>query len=82
MKNKLHYSPLALQDLDEIWGYIAANECSLDKESNLEGEHRFLAVGAYLIFYRIEFNAIYVDRILHRRRDNINIIFSNKNDVV
>ena len=29
MANKLHYSPEALKDLDEIWDYISFDLCSV-----------------------------------------------------
>ncbi|MCI5687830.1 MAG: type II toxin-antitoxin system RelE/ParE family toxin [Emergencia sp.] len=34
MANKLHYSPEALKDLDEIWDYISFDLCSVDAAAN------------------------------------------------
>lgn len=35
MKNKLHYSPNALHDLDEIWDYIVMELCNPEAAVNL-----------------------------------------------
>ena len=35
MKNRLHYSKLALNDLDEIWDYLVTEGCSLDIVENV-----------------------------------------------
>lgn len=35
MKNKLHYSPNALHDLDEIWDYIVMELCNPEAALNL-----------------------------------------------
>ena len=32
-------------------------------------EYRFVAVGSYLVFYRVVSESVYVDRILYKRRD-------------
>ena len=32
-------------------------------------EYRFLAVGSYLVFYRVVSESVYVDRILYKLRD-------------
>ena len=32
-------------------------------------EYRFVAVGSYLVFYRVVSESVYVDRILFKRRD-------------
>jgi len=102
MKNKLHYSRLALNDLEEIQNYILADSCSLyiaeneinnilDAVQKLEtfseigimldelvpfkSDYRVLAAKKYLIFYRISENNIYIDRILHSRRNYMRILF-------
>ena len=102
MKNKLHYSRLALVDLEEIQNYVLADSCSLDiteKEIGnildivkkletfpeigmvldelvpFKSDYRVLSVKKYLIFYRVDESDIYVDRILHSRRNYIRILF-------
>lgn len=48
---------------------------SLNKIIPIESNYRFLVSGHYLIFYRIEDSNVYIDRILHFRRNYINILF-------
>ena len=105
MKNKLHYSREALNDLNEIWEYIAGeadNENTADAvvgkilhtADQLESfsalgptlysvtgrtnEYRYLVSGNYLIFYRAFSGNVYIDRIIHRRRDYMRILFDEK----
>lgn len=48
---------------------------SLNKIIPIESNYRFLVSGHYLIFYRIEDSNVYIDRILHFRRNYISILF-------
>jgi len=102
MSNILHYSKLALLDLEEIQEYILAESCSLDIAENIvekilstaelltdfseigsrldsfvpfHSDYRVLTAQKYLIFYRVSDNKIYIDRILHSRRNYIRILF-------
>ena len=45
-----------------------------------ETDYRFLVSGSYLIFYRIEKDAVYVDRILYGKRDYLKILFKNETE--
>ena len=38
-------------------------------------DYRFLVSGHYLIFYRVEGNDVYIDRVLYERRDYLRILF-------
>ncbi len=105
MKNKLHYSPVARNDLDEIWEYVAkeaeneniANDVvvgilhTIDQLGSFStlgpvlysvtgrtNEYRYLVSGNYLIFYRTIFENVYIDRIIHSRRDYMRILFDEK----
>jgi addiction module RelE/StbE family toxin len=40
-------------------------------------EYRFLVSGNYLIFYRVEGNDVYIDRVLYERRDYLRILFGS-----
>ena len=40
-------------------------------------EYRFLVSGNYLIFYRVEENDVYIDRILYARRDYLRVLFDS-----
>lgn len=38
-------------------------------------KYRYLIINDYMVFYRINGNEIYVDRILHGKRDYLRILF-------
>jgi len=42
---------------------------------DIETDYRYLLCGNYTAFYRIEGNAVYVDRILYGKRDFMKILF-------
>ena len=96
MRCDVVYSPLARDDLDEIWDYIALEQgvpaaaqavvtAIVDRISQLssfpllgtplaedglaERQYRYVLAKGYLAFYRRADRVIYVDRILHSRRD-------------
>lgn len=52
----------------------------LSSIADVEGGFRFLVVGNYLTFYRIENGEVYIDRILYGRRDYLRILFGNTED--
>ncbi len=51
----------------------------LSSIADVEGGFRFLVVGNYLTFYRIENGEVYIDRILYGRRDYLRILFGKTN---
>lgn len=104
MSNILHYSKLALRDLDEIWEYVFIDSYSLDIAGNVineilntveyledfaemgteldklvpfQSDYRMLVAGTYLVFYRIVNSDIYIDRIIHSKRNYIRILFGD-----
>ena len=42
---------------------------------DIETDYRFVICENYLAFYRTEKNAVYIDRIIYKRRDYISILF-------
>ena len=40
-------------------------------------DYRYLVCGSYLVFYREQSGLVYVDRILHGKRDYLSILFGN-----
>lgn len=50
---------------------------SLDSLSPVESNYRFLVVGNYIAFYRVEKEDIYIDRILYGRRNYTKILFED-----
>ena len=102
MKNSIHYSPKARDDLDEIWEYISFELCNpqaaektvnkimdavdeletfsesgalLSSVTDMESDYRFLTIGNYMVFYRVNGQDVYIDRILYGRRDYLRILF-------
>ena len=102
MKNSIHYSPKAQNDLDEIWEYITAHLCNPQAAENtvnkimdtvdelenfsetgallssvtaIESDYRFLTSGNYMVFYRVNGQDVYIDRVLYGRRDYLRILF-------
>ena len=102
MKNSIHYSPEAQNDLDEIWEYISFELCSpqaaentvnkimdavdeledfseigvpLSSVTDIESDHRFLTSGNYMVFYHVNVQDVYIDRVLYSRRDYLRILF-------
>ena len=44
---------------------------------DIETDYRFLVCGQYIAFYRCEDDVIYVERVLHGRRDSMRILFGD-----
>ena len=49
----------------------------LQSVADVESDYRFLVCGNYLAFYRVDENAVYIDRILYGRRDYLRILFGD-----
>jgi len=49
----------------------------LHSVADVQSDYRFLVCGNYLAFYRVDENAVYIDRILIGRRDYLRILFGN-----
>ena len=47
----------------------------LSSKVNFPTNYRYVRASSYLIFYRHENNQIFVDRIIHEKRDYITILF-------
>lgn len=102
MKNNIHYSPEAQNDLDEIWEYISVELCNPQVANNtinkimnivdelenfskigvplssvidIENDYRFLTSGNYMVFYRLNGQNVYIDRVLYGKRDYLRILF-------
>jgi len=52
----------------------------LSGQVNFQTNYRYVREAGYLIFYRHENNQIFVDRIIHSKRDYINILFPPSGD--
>lgn len=105
MKNSIHYSREARNDLDEIWEYITFELCnpqaaestvnkimdavdelenfsetgaSLSSVTDIENDYRFLTSGKYMVFYRVNGQDVYIDRVLYGRRDYLRMLFPDR----
>jgi len=65
------------QILDKIEGVLRLPNCGtlLSPKVNFPTNYRYKRAVGYLIFYRYENNQIFVDRIIHEKRDYIPILF-------
>ena len=104
MKNKIHYSPGACRDLDDIWDYIVSDlqnrsaaehviDRIMDAVDQLKNfaemgtplssiidvgtDYRFLISGNYMVFYRVQGNDVYIDRVLYGRSDYMSVLFKD-----
>lgn len=50
---------------------------ALSSVADVESDYRYLVRGNYLIFYRVQGNEVYVDRVLYGCRDYLRILFSD-----
>lgn len=47
----------------------------LSSVADVSVDYRFLVSGNYMVFYRVNGRDVYIDRILHGRRDFLRILF-------
>lgn len=59
-----------LEDFSEIGA-------PLSSVTDMESDYRYLISENYMIFYRVIEQNVYIDRILHGRRDYLRILFSD-----
>ena len=52
----------------------------LSSIADVESGYRFLVTGSYLTFYRVQGSDVYVDRVLHGRRDYLRVLFGEPQD--
>ena len=68
-----------MDDIDRL-AYHALIGTPLSSVVEVDGEHRFLVSGNYMVFYRANGNDIYIDRVLYGRRDYLRILFADTQD--
>lgn len=47
----------------------------LSSVTDIESDYRFLTSGNYMVFYRVNGQDVYIDRVLYSRRDYLRILF-------
>lgn len=50
----------------------------LSAVTEIEGEYRFLVAGKYLVFYREENHKVFIDRVLHSKRNYLRVLFPDQ----
>ena len=55
---------------------------SLSSVIDIETDYRYLVCGKYLAFYRVVNDTVYIDRIIHSKRDYISILFDDIEDAL
>ena len=105
--SRLHYSPEAAQDLENIRDYVmlefsnpeaalrivdqimnaADNLVSFPKLgatlasiTGIASPYRFIVAGKYMVFYRVEGEDVYIDRILYGKRDYFRVLFEDQEE--
>ena len=56
---------------------FAEMETPLSSIADIVTEYRFLVSGNYMVFYRVQGNDVYIDRVLYGRSDYISILFKD-----
>lgn len=66
-------SPLIWKTADQLENFPALGTL-LSSIANVDSDYRYLTSGSYLIFYRIQQNDIFIERILYGRRDYLRVL--------
>ena len=49
----------------------------LSSIADIETDYRFLVSGNYMVFYRVQGNDVYIDRVLYGRSDYMSVLFKD-----
>ena len=49
----------------------------LSSIADVDSNYRFLVSGNYMVFYRVQGNDIYIDRVLYGRSDYMSVLFKD-----
>ena len=49
----------------------------LSSIADIGTDHRFLVSGNYMVFYRVQGNDVYIDRVLYGRSDYMSVLFKD-----
>ena len=47
----------------------------LSSVADVGGDYRFLVIGNYMVFYRVNGRDVFIDRVLYGRRDYLRVLF-------
>ena len=58
----------------QTYAYVGAPLSSI---ADIDSDYRFIVSGNYISFYRVYDDNVYIDRIIHARRDYMQILFGD-----
>jgi len=64
----------AILDAVDVLEDFPESGAPLEPHIDLDTPYRFVTAGNYIAFYRFEDNAIYVDRVLYKKRNYANLL--------
>jgi len=64
----------AVLDAVDVLEDFPESGAPLEPHIDLDTPYRFVTAGNYIAFYRFEDNAIYVDRVLYKKRNYANLL--------
>ena len=67
-------------DAVENLGEFPRSGAPLASITGIANPYRFIVVGKYMVFYRVEERDIYIDRVLYGRRDYFRVLFGALKD--
>ena len=65
-----------MDEIDRLERFAAIGT-PLSSVAGVGADYRFLVVGNYMVFYRVQGNDVYIDRILYGRSDYISVLFKD-----
>jgi len=73
-RNALKVIENILDRIEKLLG-LPCSGTLLSPKVNFPTNYRYVRASSYLIFYRYENNIIYIDRIIHEKRNYISVLF-------
>ena len=73
----------ALKTVEQIMDAVERLEvfplsgAALASITGVESRYRFIVAGKYMVFYRVERESVYIDRVLYGKRDYFRVLFGN-----
>jgi len=63
-----------MDTVDELENFSEI-DALLSSVTDIESDYRFVTIGNYMVFYRVNGQDVYIDRVLYGRRDYLRILF-------
>ena len=72
-----HVVDRIMDAVDQLKNF-AEMETLLSSIADVGTDYRFLVSGNYMVFYRVQGNDVYIDRVLYGRRDCMRVLFEDQ----